>query len=343
MDVTATPEPQLACPDQPAESDRGPQLLRRLPLPSLVLQKRIALVNLIAQIGIMTTGVTVRVTGSGLGCETWPRCNADSFVPVPGAQPWVHQAIEFGNRMLTFVLVAVAVALVLAVLRAGRRAELVILSLLMPLGIVAQAVIGGVSVRMQLEWWTVAIHLIPSMILAWCAAVLYVRIGERDDVTPRTMLSRPLRILTVLAAVMMTAVVATGTMVTGAGPHAGDQTLTAEHRLQMDIQFLVHLHAELMHSYLALIIGLVCALYAVHASRVVKRRALILVAMIITQAAVGLIQYWTGLPETLVVLHVTLAGATVAQTAAVWAAARLRDPELPDLTRPLIPEARISA
>ena len=337
MTTTQDPLPETT----PAEV--GPPFLRGLPLPSLRLQKSIALVNLIAQIGIMTTGVTVRVTGSGLGCSTWPRCNADSFVPVPGAQPWVHQIIEFGNRLLTFVLVAVAIALVLAVWRAGRRKELMILSWLMPAGIVAQAVIGGISVLMSLEWWTVALHLLPSMVLAWFAAVLYVRIGEPDDVAPRTLLSLPLRLLTMLAALVMTAVIVTGTMVTGAGPHAGDVELTAEHRLQMDIQFLVHLHAELMHSYLALIIGLVAALFAVKATRLVKRRAIVLVGLILVQAAVGLIQYWTGLPETLVVIHVTLAGMTVAQTAAVWAAGRVRDPELPALSNPLIPEARISA
>ena len=79
-------------------------------MPSIRLQKGLALANVIAQIGIMTTGVTVRVTASGLGCETWPRCNQDSFTPVAGAGPAMHQAIEFGNRLLTFVLVAVAAA-----------------------------------------------------------------------------------------------------------------------------------------------------------------------------------------------------------------------------------------
>lgn len=335
MTTTHDPAPTTA-------SDQlGPTWLRRLPLPSAQLQRLLALINLICQIGIMTTGVTVRVTGSGLGCETWPRCNEDSFVPVPGAQPALHQAIEFGNRLLTFVLVAVAVALVLAVLRAGRRKEVVVLACLMPLGIVAQAVIGGISVLLSLEWWMVALHLLPSMVLAWFAAVLFVRIQEDDDVPPRVLLSKPLRALTLIAATMMAAVLATGTMVTGAGPHAGDADLTAEHRLQMDIQFLVHLHAELMHSFLALIVGLLCALYVVNATRLVKRRAWVLVGIILVQAAVGLVQYWLGLPEALIVVHVTLAGITVAQTALVWSSGRVRDPELPLLDNPRIPEARI--
>ncbi|MFN3340566.1 MAG: COX15/CtaA family protein, partial [Dietzia sp.] len=154
--------------------------LSRLPMPSIRLQKGLALANVFAQIGIMTTGVTVRVTASGLGCETWPRCNQDSFVPVPGAEPALHQAIEFGNRLLTFVLVAIAVALLLAIHRAGRRRGLKVLAWAMPAGILAQAVIGGITVLAGLVWWTVALHLLPSMILAWLAAVLFVRIGEAD-------------------------------------------------------------------------------------------------------------------------------------------------------------------
>ncbi|MDO8393193.1 MAG: COX15/CtaA family protein, partial [Dietzia sp.] len=194
--------------------------LSRLPMPSIRLQKGLALANVFAQIGIMTTGVTVRVTGSGLGCETWPRCNQDSFVPVAGAGPAMHQAIEFGNRLLTFVLIAIAAALLLAIHRAGRRRGLKVLAWAMPAGILAQAVIGGITVLAGLVWWTVALHLLPSMILAWLAAVLFVRIGEADDAPARRVLPPPLSWLIVLSAVLLAGVLVTGTMVTGAGPHA---------------------------------------------------------------------------------------------------------------------------
>src|SRR5699024_1874363 len=139
----------------------------------------------------MTTGVTMRVTASWLRCETWPRCNEDSLVPVPGAAPALHQAVEFGNRLLTFVLTAVAVALILAVLRAGRRHQITLLALAMPLGIVAQAVIGGITVLTGLLWWTVALHLMPSMVLAWVAAILFVRIGEDDEAPARRVVPAP--------------------------------------------------------------------------------------------------------------------------------------------------------
>src|SRR5699024_5246720 len=190
-------------------------LLSRLPAPSIRVQKGLALANVIAQIGIMTTGVTVRVTASGLGCETWPRCNEDSLVPVPGAAPALHQAVEFGNRLLTFVLTAVAVALILAVLRAGRRHQITVLALAMPLGIVAQAVIGGISVLPGLLWWTVALQLMPSMVLAWVAAILCARIGEDDEAPARRVVPAPLSWLTALSAVLLAAVVVSGTMVTG--------------------------------------------------------------------------------------------------------------------------------
>ena len=310
----------------PAASDRrGAGPLSRLPVPSIRLQKGLALANVIAQVGIMTTGVTVRVTASGLGCETWPQCNQGSFVPVPGAAPALHQAVEFGNRLLTFVLVAVAAALLLALLRAGRRRGLVWLGVAMPLGIVAQAVIGGITVLAGLAWWTVALHLLPSMILAWLAAVLFVRIGEDDRAPAKRVVPAPLTWLTILSAVLLTGVLVAGTMVTGAGPHAGDARVEAADRLQLPIQWLVHFHAELTVGYLCLVVGLVLGLLAVRAEGPAIRRCAVLIGLIVIQAVIGITQYQLGVPELLVVLHVTLAGAITAVTGSVWAAGVIRD------------------
>ena len=294
-------------------------------MPSLRVQKGIALANVIAQIGIMTTGVTVRVTASGLGCETWPRCNEDSFVPVPGAEPALHQAIEFGNRLLTFALIAVAAALILAMFRAGRRTELKVLALLMPLGIVAQAVIGGITVLAGLAWWTVALHLLPSMVLAWVAAILFVRIGEDDSAPARQVVPTPLRWLTALSTVLLGAVLVTGTMVTGAGPHAGDARIGAADRLQLPIQWLVHYHAEMTIGYVCLVVGLLAGLIALRTEGPAIRRSVIVIALTAVQATVGITQYQLGVPEVLVVIHVTLAGAITAVTGALWAAGVIRD------------------
>lgn len=317
----ASTTPTTTASDPPQR--RGP--LSWLPTPSLRTQKGLALANLVAQIGIMTTGVTVRVTASGLGCETWPRCNQDSFVPVPGAEPALHQAIEFGNRLLTFVLIAVAAALILAVFRAGRRTGLKLLALAMPLGIVAQAVIGGITVLAGLVWWTVALHLLPSMVLAWVAAVLFVRIGEDDSSPPRKVIPRPMRWLAALSVVLLAGVLATGTMVTGAGPHAGDARISAADRLQMPIQWLVHFHAEMMIGYVCLIIGLLAGLIALRTPGPAIRRSIVVIALTAVQAAIGITQYQLGVPELLVVLHVTLAGVITAVTGALWAAGVIRD------------------
>lgn len=294
-------------------------------MPSMRVQKGIALANVFAQIGIMTTGVTVRVTASGLGCETWPRCNQDSFVPVAGAEPALHQAIEFGNRLLTFVLTAVAVALLLALYRAGRRRGLILLGWAMPAGILAQALIGGMTVLTGLVWWTVALHLLLSMILAWLSAVLFARVGEDDTAPPRRVVPRPLAWLTILSAVLLAGVLVSGTMVTGAGPHAGDARIGAADRLQLPIQWLVHFHAELMVGYVCLLIGLVAGLLALRTEGPATRRCAILIGLIAVQAVVGITQYQLGVPEVLVVIHVTLAGAITAVTGALWAAGVIRD------------------
>lgn len=299
-------------------------LLMRLPEPSLRTQWWLALANLICQIGIMASGATVRVTASGLGCETWPRCNGDSFVPVPGAAPWIHQIIEFGNRTLTFVLTAVSIALLLAVLRAGRRKHLKMLAWIMPFGILAQGIVGGITVLAGLLWWTVAIHLIPSLALVWFASMLFARIREDDDEPVRRTVGTPLRLLTLLSGVALAAVLVTGTLVTGAGPHAGDARVGAHERLQIDIDLLAHIHGELMLAYLALVIGLLFALYAVGAERLVKRRAIYLAIGVLGQGLIGIVQYWMGVPELLVIAHVAGAGIVTALTGMLWASGRSR-------------------
>ena len=142
-------------------------------VPTVKTQRIFALIVLLAQAGITFTGSLVRVTGSGLGCDTWPLCHEGSLFPVPGANPWVHQLIEFGNRTLTFVVAAATIVLFIGILRANRRGEIIALSVVSGVGVLVQAVIGGISVHLDLLWWSVAIHFLPSMILVFVAAVLY--------------------------------------------------------------------------------------------------------------------------------------------------------------------------
>lgn len=305
------------------------RVVDRLPLPSLRVQKILAFIVILTQGGIAVTGAIVRVTASGLGCPTWPQCFPGSFTPVGVSEvPVLHQAVEFGNRLLTFVVVLAAAAIVLAVTRARRRREVIGFAWLMPLGTVVQAVIGGFTVLTGLLWWTVAVHLVASMAMVWLATLLYFKIDEPDDgVETVAAIPEPLRWLTALSGVLLAGVLVAGTMVTGAGPHAGDKSIDEPvPRLEVEIVTLVHLHAQLLVAYLALLVGLGFALYAVKSSATVKTRLKVLVGLVLAQAAVGIVQYLTDVPAALVAVHVAGAGACTAATAAVWAASRVRKP-----------------
>jgi heme a synthase len=305
------------------------RLVDLLPNPGLRAQRVIAAIVILTQGGIAVTGAIVRVTASGLGCPTWPQCFPGSFTPVAHAEvPRIHQAVEFGNRMITFAVVIAAASAVLAVTRARRRVEVRVYGWLMPVSTVMQAVIGGITVRTGLLWWTVAIHLLTSMTMVWLSVLLYVKIGEPDDGVVHQRVAPPLRALTALIGANLAAVLVTGTLVTAAGPHAGDRSPTRTvPRLKVEVATLVHMHASLLVAYLALLVGLGFGLLAVGASRATLLRLGVLVALVCAQAAVGTTQYFTGVPAALVALHVAGAAACTAATAALWASLRERAPE----------------
>jgi cytochrome c oxidase assembly protein subunit 15 len=303
------------------------RLVDLLPLPTLRVQRIIACAVILSQAGIAVTGAIVRVTASGLGCPTWPRCFPGSFTPVPHAEvPVWHQTIEFSNRMFTFAVTLCAALVVLAVLRARRRREVAVYAWLMPGGTVLQAVIGGITVRTGLLWWTVSVHLLVSMLMVWLAVVLYVKIGEPDGGVEVPRVPAPLRGLTALSAVALCGTLVAGTLVTGAGPHAGDQSVTKPvRRLQVEIVTLVHAHAEMLVAYLCLLVGLGFGLAAVGMSRAIRARLIVVIALVCAQALVGIVQYFTHVPAALVAVHVGGAAACTAATAALWSAMRTRE------------------
>jgi heme a synthase len=302
------------------------QSLRRLSRPSLRAQRIIAAAVIVTQGGIAVTGAIVRVTASGLGCPTWPQCFPGSFTPVAVSEvPRIHQAVEFGNRMITFAVVLTAVLAVLAVTRAHRRGEVLFYAWLMPASTVLQAVIGGITVRTGLLWWTVAVHLLTSMAMVWFAVLLYVKVGQPDEGVVSDQVVKPLRLLTALSALTLAAVLVAGTLVTAAGPHAGDSSPNRTvPRLRIQITTLVHAHSSLLIAYLALLVGLGFGLLAVHAPRPVLVRLGVLLVAVFGQAAVGTVQFFTGVPAALVAVHVAGAAICTAATAALWAAMRDR-------------------
>jgi heme a synthase len=302
------------------------QSLRRWSRPSLRAQRVIAALVVLSQGGIAVTGAIVRVTASGLGCPTWPQCFPGSFTPVAHSEvPRIHQAVEFGNRMITFAVVLTAALAVLAVIRAHRRREVLFYAWLMPASTVLQAVIGGITVRTGLLWWTVAIHLLTSMTMVWLAVQLFVKVGQPDDGVVEHWVARPLRMLTALSALTLAAVLVAGTLVTAAGPHAGDTSPNrVVPRLRIEITTLVHAHSSLLVAYFGLLVGLGFGLLAVRAPRPVLIRLGVLLVAVFGQAAVGTVQFYTGVPAALVAVHVAGAAICTAATAALWASMRER-------------------
>jgi cytochrome c oxidase assembly protein subunit 15 len=262
---------------------------------------RLALANVVANGAIIVTGGVVRLTGSGLGCPTWPRCTEESFVTTPELAG--HGVIEFGNRLLTFVLTAVAVALLVAVLRSPRR-DLRPLAVLAFLGIPAQAAIGGVTVLTGLNPWTVAIHFLVSVVLTAVATVLWLR--SREPGVGRPLVRRPIALLVGGIAAVTAAVLVLGTIVTGSGPHSGDvdgNDVPTGDRMGFDIELVSQLHADVVFLLVGLTIALLVALYATDSPGRVRRAARDLLVVQLLQGVIGFVQYFTHLPVVLVLLH----------------------------------------
>ncbi len=258
------------------------------------------------QAGLVLTGGAVRITGSGLGCPTWPECTPGSYTPVPHqAEGQLHAWIEFGNRLLTFALVAVSIAVLAHVLYKARR-DLRTLALGQLLGILGQGVLGGITVLTDLHPLPVAGHLLLSIILIAGAASLYSR---REFVAvPRTDLEPLTKRISQMHIALTFVVIVLGTVVTGSGPHAGDEKAQ---RFGFDIRTVAWLHADVVIALL----GLTAAFYIlVRSDKELLRRLTVFTVIALAQGAIGYIQYFTGIPEILVAAH--LLGATL-----VWIAA----------------------
>ena len=275
-----------------------------------------AIASLLGNIAIVLTGGVVRLTGSGLGCPTWPRGTDESFVP-HGALG-VHGAIEFGNRMVTFLLAAIAVATFLVALRSG-RSSLVRLSVVLGLGVPAQAVIGGITVLTDLNPWIVAFHLLVSLAMIGVAVTLLRRVDEGDGPAVPTVPQALVHLARLTFAVGWV-VLYLGTVVTGSGPHAGD---LAAPRNGLDPRSVSQLHTDAVFLLLGLTVALVFALRAVSAPQRAQRAALVLLAVELAQGVVGFVQYFTDLPIVLVAIH--LLGAALTSAGLAWVLVSLRE------------------
>ncbi|WUF78144.1 COX15/CtaA family protein [Micromonospora zamorensis] len=262
-----------------------------------ILLRRLALASIIANVGIVVTGGAVRLTASGLGCPTWPRCTDDSYVTTP--EMGVYGVIEFGNRMLTFAVGLIALATVLAVLlHRPRRPGLLVLAVAVFLGIPAQAVIGGITVLTNLNPWVVGLHFLASMAVIAAAYALWRRIGDPDG-PPVAVVPAPLRALARVTTGVTVAVLVVGTWVTGSGPHAGDHGAA---RNGLDPETISQVHADGVFLLIGLSVALIFAFRAVGAQRA-TRAAIVLVAVELGQGLIGFVQYFTHVPAILVGAH----------------------------------------
>ncbi len=279
--------------------------------------RALAIAAVVAQAGIAVTGSVVRVTGSGLGCPTWPQCFPGSLVPTPHPEvAALTQWIEFGNRLLTGVVVLVAGLCLLAALHTRpRRRRLTGLALIQPVGVIVQAVLGGLTVLLSLVWWSVAVHFLVSMIMVWLAVQLVAASSEGGG-PARPTVGTPVRRLIAASTVLLSALLVAGTFVTAAGPHAGDADTP---RLGLGVPQMAQLHADLLFGYLGLLVGLGFALAAVAAPAPVRRRYRALIVVVLAQGALGGVQYALGVPEVLVSLHVLGAALVTVAAAALWA------------------------
>lgn len=287
--------------------------------PTTLQLQRLALASIVANAGIVVTGGAVRLTGSGLGCPTWPRCHEDSFVPT--GELSAHEAIEFGNRMLTYVLGAVALATLIAAFRyRPARPDLRRLATVLFVGIPTQAVIGGISVLTDLNPWVVMGHLLLSMVLVGLATVLWRRIGE-DDGPPLPLVGMRTR-RAVFGLLGLTAIALyLGTVVTGSGPHAGDAQAP---RTGLDTHLASMLHADAVLLLVAGTLALNLLLARRGAPATVRRAAATLLVVQVCQGAIGYVQYFTDLPEILVGLHMFGAAVLVVATVDLVLATRDR-------------------
>ena len=288
--------------------------MSRLPVLTPVAFRRLAVVATALLAAIVVSGAAVRLTSSGLGCPTWPRCTHTSLI----APPSYHALVEFINRVVSAAVgIVVAAVAVGALLRRPFRRDLAWLAWSLVAGFIGQAVLGGLSVVYGLAPGWVMAHFLLSMLLLWAAIVL---VHRSDGTWPTRMappVRRELRALTLLLTGVAAGVLVLGTVTTGTGPHAGDSTKHVP-RFGLPLERVTQLHADAALLLTGLIVATLFAVRLSDANAVVRRRATWVAAAVVVQVVIGYVQYFLDLPPSVVGLHV--AGATVLWCATLWLA-----------------------
>ncbi|WP_395298535.1 heme A synthase [Kitasatospora hibisci] len=310
--------------------------------PSAATVRRAALAALVMSVVIVVTGGAVRLTASGLGCTTWPRCTGESLTPTP--EMGFHGIVEFTNRMLTYVLSA-AVGWAILAARCHRRPSaegsgtpwrrsLTKLGWAQFWLVMSNAVIGGITVLTGLNPYTVAVHLISAMALVWVALLMWERAKEGDG-PAQPAVARPIIRLSYVLVAVVGLLVAAGSLVTGAGHHPGtprDNKIVP--RIPIDYDRLAQAHADLAFLSVGLAVAVVFVFAAVKAPPAARARAKELLAVLLLQGVLGFVQYFTDVPELLVGLHMLGAALTWIAVLRVPLALRVRTDGAPAVFRP---------
>ena len=278
--------------------------------PTPVSMRRLALAGVIADTVIMSTGAAVRLSASGLGCPDWPQCSAADVVASKNAgQTLLNTWIEFGNRLLNFPLVIIAALIFIAAWRfrpdGRRRRDLVWLGAAQPLGVVAQAVIGGIVVLTKLNPAAVSVHFLVSAAVVAAAVALHMRcaaLADASGIPEATPVRRDLRVMSAALVAVTCLMLTAGTVVTGTGPLAGDAGVP---RYPLPLEGVTQFHADIGWLLAGLSIALVLVLRLSAAPRRAVRAGWIVLAALGSQGVIGYIQYFTHLPAGLVWVHVT--------------------------------------
>ncbi len=259
--------------------------------------RRISLANLIAQSGIIVTGAIVRLTGSGLGCPTWPDCAPGSLIPVAGQVEGFHKYIEFGNRTLTFLVLAISIALFVFSLLNEKR-NIIVWSFLPLIGTLLQAVLGGITVLTGLHPSTVMAHFLLSIVLVGISVKIYDYFNNQkaSKALPK-IVDNYVKIVTLVGL----AVIILGTITTGSGPHSGDEIAA---RFNLDIRVIAWLHADSVLLFVGLVVGLLVISRINPESKQIYKITRILFIICLIQGFIGYVQWFNGLPWILVSLHV---------------------------------------
>jgi heme a synthase len=283
--------------------------------PTPTSMRRLALAGIIADTAIMSTGAAVRLSASGLGCPDWPRCSAADIVASKNAgQTLVNTWIEFGNRLLNFPLVIIAGLIFIAAWRfrpdGKRRRDVVWLAATQPLGVVAQAVIGGIVVLTKLNPAAVSVHFLVSASIVAAAVALHDAVSggrlpetprDRGEASPRAV-RRDLQLISAALVAVTCVMLAAGTVVTGTGPLAGHADTP---RYKLPLEGVTQLHADIGWLMAGLAVALVLGLRLSGAPPRAVRAGWIMLAALGSQGVIGYIQYFTHLPAGLVWVHVT--------------------------------------